>query len=143
MCSADGDALTAWASANDHSLLYDPNEPASFHSQRWNADANPELAFAHTGRSTLQNGKCHVTANSIATQLVQNGRFPNLDRELTRQVSKEYSNLWRAQCVDTDLARDFSYEELTIALKHLRHGKAPGPDNIHAEFLIHAGDHAN
>ena len=64
------------------------------------------------------------------------------DREFTRQVSKEYTSLWRAQSVDTDLARDFSYEELTIALKHLRHGKAPDPDNIHAEFLIHAGDHA-
>ena len=50
--------------------------------------------------------------------------------------------LWRAQSVDNDLARDFSYEELTIGLKHLRHGIAPGPDNIHAEFLIHAGDHA-
>ena len=73
---------------------------------------------------------------------MQNGRFPNHDREFTRQVSKEYTSLWRAQTVDTDLARDFSYEELTIALKHLRHGKAPGPDNIHAEFLIHAGDHA-
>ena len=37
---------------------------------------------------------------------------------------------------------DFSYEELTTALKYLRHGNVPGPDNIHAEFLIHAGDHA-
>ena len=32
MCSADGYALTAWASANDLTLLYDPTEPASFHS---------------------------------------------------------------------------------------------------------------
>ena len=48
MCSADGDALTAWASANDLTLLYDPKEPASFHSQRWNSDTNPDLAFAHT-----------------------------------------------------------------------------------------------
>ena len=40
------------------------------------------------------------------------------------------------------VVRDFSYEELTIALKHLRHGKAPGLDNIHAEFLLLAGDHA-
>ena len=48
MCSADGDALTDWASANDLTLLYDPKEPASFHSQRWNSDTNPDLAFAHT-----------------------------------------------------------------------------------------------
>ena len=84
-----------------------------------------------------------MTATSIVAQLVQNGRFPNHDREFTRQVSKEYTSLWRAQSVDNDLARDFSYEQLTIALKHLRHDKAPGQDSIHAEFLIHAGDHAN
>ena len=46
-----------------------------------------------TGRSTLKTGKCPVTANSIAAQLVQNGRFPNHDREFTRQVSKEYTSL--------------------------------------------------
>ena len=69
---------------------------------------------------------------------MQNGRFPNHDREFTRQVSKECTRLWRAQSVDTDLGRDFSYEELALALKQLRHGKAPGPDNIHAVFLIHA-----
>ena len=79
-----------------------------------------------------------MTANSIAAQLVQNGRFQNHDREFTRQVSKEYTSLCRAQSFDNDLARDFSYEELSIALRHLRHGKAPGPYNIHAEFLIHA-----
>ena len=83
-----------------------------------------------------------MTANSIAAQLVQNLRFPNHDREFTRQVSKEHAGQWRVQSADTDLARDLSYEELTIALKHLRHGKAPGPDNIHAEFLVHAGDNA-
>ena len=48
MCSADGDALIAWASANNLTLLYDPKEPASFHSQGWNSDTNPDLAFAHT-----------------------------------------------------------------------------------------------
>ena len=87
-----------------------------------------------TGRSTLTTGKCPaVTANSIAAQLVQNGRFPNHDRGFSRQVLKEYTSLWRAQRVVTGLARDCSYEELTIAFKHLRHGKATGPDNIHAQ----------
>ena len=104
--------------------------------QRWN-EAALSIDFTHssrkawqtlnslTGRSTLKTEKFPVTANSIAAQLVQNGRFPNHDREFTRQVSKEYISLWRSQSVDTDLARDFS-----------------GPDNIHAEILIHAGDHA-
>ena len=80
-----------------------------------------------TSRSTLQTGKCPVTATSIAAQLVQNGRFPNHDRELTRQVSKEYTSLWRAQSIDTDLARDFANEELTIALKHQDMEKSARP----------------
>ena len=46
-----------------------------------------------TGRSTLQTAKCPVTVNSIAAQRVQNGRFPNHDREFTRQVSKECTSL--------------------------------------------------
>ena len=45
ICSADGDALTARASAKYITLLYDPEETASFHSQRWNSDTNPDLAF--------------------------------------------------------------------------------------------------
>ena len=32
MSNADGDALTAWASANDLTLPDDPKELASFHS---------------------------------------------------------------------------------------------------------------
>ena len=48
MCSADGDSLTVWASANGLTLLYDPKEPASFHSQGWNSDTSHDLAFAHT-----------------------------------------------------------------------------------------------
>ena len=48
ICSADGDALTDWASANDPTLLCVPKEPASFNSQRWNSDTNPDLAFAHS-----------------------------------------------------------------------------------------------
>ena len=95
-----------------------------------------------TGRSTLKTGTCPVTAYPIAAQLVQNGSFPNHERQFIGQVSKEYISLWRAQSVDTDLARELSYEELTIARNHLIHGKAPCPDNTYAEYLIHAGDHA-
>ena len=43
-----GDALTELSSANDPTLMYDPNEPASVHSQRWNSDTNLDLVFAHT-----------------------------------------------------------------------------------------------
>ena len=42
----NGEALLTWAESSDLQLLYDPNEPDSFCSARWNATTNPDLAFA-------------------------------------------------------------------------------------------------
>ena len=42
----DGTCLVEWASANNLTLLYNPKEPGSFHSARWNSGTNPDLAFA-------------------------------------------------------------------------------------------------
>ena len=36
----------------------------------------------------------------------------------------------------------FTTEELLEVLKSMKAGKAPGPDDIHPEFLLHAGDAA-
>lgn len=44
-CTNDGECLNNWASANDLTLLYDPKEPDSFRSPRWNTGSNPDLAF--------------------------------------------------------------------------------------------------
>ena len=38
--------------------------------------------------------------------------------------------------------KNYREYRVDISLKHLRHGKAPRPDNIHAKLLVHAGDHA-
>ena len=38
--------LVEWASSNNLTLLYNPKEPDSFHSARWNSGTNPDLAFA-------------------------------------------------------------------------------------------------
>ena len=59
MYSADGDALIAWASTKELILLYDQKEPASFHSQRWNSDTNPDLAIAHTVNTGIRNVSLH------------------------------------------------------------------------------------
>ena len=42
----DGEVLTDWASNAEARLLYDPKEPPSFHSARWNSYTNLDLAFA-------------------------------------------------------------------------------------------------
>ena len=46
--SNNGNCLVDWAANNALTLLYDPKEPASFLSGRWNTGTNPDLAFATT-----------------------------------------------------------------------------------------------
>ena len=42
----DGAYLADWASMVDAALLFNPKEPHSFISGRWNTETNPDLAFA-------------------------------------------------------------------------------------------------
>ena len=44
--SVNGECLASWASINNLAFLYNPNDPASFHSGRWNSGTNPDLVFA-------------------------------------------------------------------------------------------------
>ena len=82
---------------------------------------------------------CPITANSIATTLVRNGRFPNADKTFARQTNSNVHKLRRAPSVDSNLSGEFSPEEMKTALKHLKSGKSPGLDNIHPEFLLNQG----
>ena len=87
--------------------------------------------FVRTGRSTTHS-RCPVTANAIASQLLNNGRFPDADRDFARWTSREVTSLSRAATADANLSSDFTVEELEAAIKKLKSGKAPGRDNIHA-----------
>ena len=83
-----------------------------------------------TGRS-MTHSRCPVTANVIASQLLNNGRFPDADRYFARWTSREVTSLSRAATADANLSSDFTVEELEVAIKKLKSGKAPGRDNIH------------
>ena len=89
-----------------------------------------------TGRS-MTHSRCPVTANAIASNLLNNGRFPDADRDFARWTSREVTSLSRAATADANLSSDFTVEELEAAIKNLKSGKAPGRDNIHPEFVIH------
>ena len=91
-----------------------------------------------TGRSSKPT-QCPVSANSIAKQLLDSGKFRNASKEHARHVKQETSALWQAPGVDGFLSTPFSIGELTFALRQLKSGKAQGPDNIPPEFLIHSG----
>ena len=53
---------------------------------------------------------------------------------------QELSDLRRATAPNAvNISKDFSLREFAAALYHLKPGKAPGPDSICPEVLIHAG----
>ena len=62
-----------------------------------------------------------------------------MNREFTREVNKELKEKWQGDSVDSDLCSEFTVDEMQQALRTLKPGKAPGPDSIHPEFLIHLG----
>ena len=83
---------------------------------------------------------CAVLANAIASVLVNNGKYEDIDRKSSRLVSQEVSDLWRASTTSAvNVCGSFTPSEFAAALKHLKPGKAPGPDSICPELLLHAG----
>ena len=103
--------------------------------------------FTHSSRKAWQtinkltgmsrtHSRCPVTATAIASQLLNNGRFPDADRDFARWTSREVTSLSGATA-DANLSSDFTVEELEAAIKKVKSGKVPGRDNIHPEFVIH------
>ena len=81
-----------------------------------------------------------VSADAIASQLVRNGKYEAVDRKSSRLVYQEVSDLWRATTPDAvNISDNFSQREFAAALQHLKPGKAPGPDSICPELILHAG----
>ena len=93
-----------------------------------------------TGRSRHSPRYCPVSADAIASQLVRNGKYEAVDRKLSRLVFQEVSDLWRATTPDAvNISDSFLQREFAAALQHLKPGKAPGPDSICSELILHAG----
>ena len=93
-----------------------------------------------TGSSRHSPCHCPVSANAIAFQLVRNGKYEDVDHKSFRLVSQEVSELWRATTPDpVNISDTFSQREFAATLQHLKPGKAPGPDSICPELILHAG----
>ena len=93
-----------------------------------------------TGRSRHSPRHCPVSADAIASQLVRNGKYEAVDRKSSRLVFQEVTDLWRATTPDAvNISDNFSQREFAAALQHLKPGKAPGPDSICPELILHAG----
>ena len=92
-----------------------------------------------TGRSRRSPRHCAVSANAIASVLVNNGKYEDIDRKSSQLVSQEVFDLWRASTSAGNVCESFTSSEFAAALKHLKPGKAPGPHSICPELLLHAG----
>ena len=93
-----------------------------------------------TGRSRHSPCHCRVSANAIGFQLLRNRKYKAVDRKSSRLVSQEVSDLWRATTPEAvNISDNFSQRKFTAALQHLKPSKAPGPDSICPELIIHTG----
>ena len=93
-----------------------------------------------TGRSRHSPHHCPISADAIASQLVRNGKYEAVDHKSSQLVFQEVSDLWRATTPDAvNISDSFSQREFTAALQHLKPGKAPGPDSIFPELILHGG----
>jgi len=83
---------------------------------------------------------CPVSANSIASQLVKNGAHKTSDRESTRLVNKQLSDMWKIPTPEGhSISEPYRPEEFAAALRRLKPGKSLGLDSIFPEFILHAG----
>ena len=118
--------------------------------ERWSEAVNT-IDFTHTSRlawNTLNKltGRsktscpCPISANCIASQLIKNGVYRTKDHEPARLVAKEVSELWKIKTpAGESISHDFMSEEFSSALQLLKTRKAPGPDSISPELILHAG----
>ena len=119
---------------------------------RW-SDAVQTIDFSHssrkvwsilnnlTGRSRRSPRHCAISANAIASQLIGNGRYEGINRESSRLISQEVSDLWMAtRTSPVNICESFTFQAFVAAvLKHLKPGKTAGPDSICPELITHAG----
>ena len=93
-----------------------------------------------TGRSRHSPRHCVVSADAIVSQLIKNGKYEAVDHKLSRLVFQEVFDFWRASTPDAvNIFDNFSQREFTAALQHLKPGKAPLPDSICPDLILHAG----
>ena len=135
-----------------HSLLIDQSPGLLRPCRKRRNEAVPSIDFAHssrrawtiinnlTGHSRHPPRQCPISANAIASQLIRNGKYETRDRETTRLVREKTSELWKIPTPNgSSLTSEFSPAEFADALQKLKPGKAPGPDQICPELILHAG----
>ena len=117
-------------------------------SERW-IEAVESIDFTHSSRkawSTLHRltgtkpktkPPPVVKTSDIATAFINNGKFKNKNKTFTRKVNTELREQKTKPSADGYLCQEFAINGMSAALKTMKSGKAPGPDDIHPEFILH------
>ena len=67
---------------------------------------------------------------------METGKFKQPNWEFTRNVNRQLKMEWNSPSADQDLCSNFSTDEVMAAIKTLKAGKSPVPDNLHPEFFF-------
>ena len=118
---------------------------------RW-SEAVQSIDFSHSSRRawSISNNltrrsrhfprHCYVSADAIASQLVRNGRYEDVNCKSSRFVTQEVSDLWwTITSRPVNISGNFTSREFTVAFQYLKPGKALGSDSICLELILHAG----
>ena len=94
------------------------------------------------GETSSPKNNFPVSANSVASVLIQNNRSKCHDKEFSLEVKTEVCSRLNAPSVDSNLCTLLEMKELGAAITLLENHKATGLDSIHNEFLTHLGPKA-
>ena len=96
--------------------------------------------FNRLTRRAKKTSPCPVSANAIASKLIENGRHRNVDKQVGRDVNAEIATLRGSVTTgDKSLTETFTEAEMQAAVGHLKSGKVQGPDHIAPEFISNCG----
>ena len=91
-----------------------------------------------TGSSIRSSHLCHVSTNSIASQLVKNWAHKTGGCDSTKPINKQLYDLWKIPTPEGhSISEPFKSEEFDASLTHLRPGKSPAMDSIFSELILH------
>ena len=90
-----------------------------------------------TGRKNVSPNPNSISPNAVASCLLNNGKFKNLNRQFTREVNGQLKEEWNSPSADQNLCEQFMDDEIIAVIKSPKAGKAPGADNSHPEFFLH------
>jgi len=117
--------------------------------ERWD-EAVTSIEFTHSSRKAWSFFNCltgrisqpkliPITANKIASRLVDCGRYRNHNRQYSYEVRKTIKETINSPPAHVELCGKITPTECKDVITNLKPGKAPDPDNIYPEFLLNMG----